>query len=87
MKAGMMSGFVKWQVRAGYTIATVNARLATVKLYSSMAFRAGAIDAKDAARIVLVKGYSYTDGQHLDEKREAKGEAARKGHKKAKPSS
>lgn len=76
---GLVEGFVKWQLRAGHAISTVNRRLATVRSYAKLATKAGVIDAQTHAMIRLVSGYAGKEARHIDEKREV----TRVGHKKA----
>ena len=40
---GIVEGFVQWQLGEGYAIASVNARLSTVKVYAQMAVKAATI--------------------------------------------
>lgn len=40
---GLVEGFVKWLLRAGYSIASVNNRLSAIKVYARLATKAGVI--------------------------------------------
>ena len=82
---GLITGFVHWMLNSGYSIASINRRLSTVKKYAGLAFQAGAIDATEHALIRQVKGYTHKEGQHIDEKREDTGVETRVGSKKADP--
>jgi len=79
MTWGLIEGFVAWQIREGFSIASTNARLSTVKSYAALAVKAGSIDRQEGTLIGSVKGYSRNEGLNLDEKREV----TRVGHKKA----
>jgi integrase len=66
---GIIEGFVQWQLGEGYAIATVNARLSTVKVYATMAVKANVIAREEGMLIQTVKGYSRASGQNVDEQR------------------
>lgn len=66
---GIVEGFVQWQLRQGYAITSVNARLTTVRLYAQMAVKAGAVDRQEGLLIQSVKGFSRQGGANVDEKR------------------
>ena len=76
---GIVEGFVKWQLRQGHAVASVNRRLSTVKVYARLAARAGAIDAQELALIRTVAGYGQKEAKRVDERRTV----TRIGHKKA----
>ena len=76
---GLIEGFVAWQIQEGFSIASTNARLSTVKSYAALAVKAGSIDRQEGTLIGAVKGYSRNEGLNLDEKREV----TRVGNKKA----
>jgi integrase len=80
---GLVEGFVRWQLQAGYAVASVNVRLATVKTFTRLALKAGALDSTEYALIATVKGYGHKESKHIDESRQAAGIATRKGNKKA----
>lgn len=91
---GLVAGFARWLLRQGYAMASVNARLSTVKRYASLAASAGTLDRTEYALIAQVKGYSLKDGKNLDEIRRAEGIPTRRTtrratqaaqHKKAQP--
>ena len=66
---GWVSGFIKWQLNAGYAIGTINRRLSTVKTYAKLASQAGAIDDAQARLISAVTGYGHKEGKNQDQKR------------------
>lgn len=76
---GLVEGFVRWMVLAGYAIGSVNVRLSTIKRYCSLATKAGTLSADDMGLIRLVQGYKHKEGVHVDEGRVV----TRVGHKKA----
>ncbi len=76
---GLVDGFVRWMLVEGYAIASVNARLSTVKVYCKLAARAGTLSPAEYALIRLVSGYRHAEGRHIDQRRTV----TRKGDKKA----
>jgi integrase len=82
---GLAAAFVRWQLRQGYAVSTVNVRLSTVKTYAKLALKAGTLDATEYALIRAVEGYSRKEAKRLDEGREAAGMPTRNGRKKADP--
>ncbi len=66
---GLVEAFVKWMLREGYAVASVNVRLSTVKTYARLAFQAGAISAEAYALIRAVQGYSQREKRRLDQQR------------------
>jgi integrase len=76
---GLVAGFVRWMLAAGYAVGTVNRHLATVRKYCHLAAQAGAIAPAEAALIRTVQGYGGKDAKRVDERRET----TRKGAKKA----
>ncbi len=79
MTAGLVKGFVQWQLAKGYAVASVNSRLATIKTYCKLAVDASTLAPHQLARIMLVKGYRHVEGRNLDRQREV----SRIGTKKA----
>ncbi|GHO72986.1 hypothetical protein KSD_07570 [Ktedonobacter sp. SOSP1-85] len=67
---GLVEAFVHWQEQQGYSIGSINVRLATVKTYCTLAHKAGVIEQTAYASIRLVKGFSHKEGVHLNKKRE-----------------
>lgn len=78
---GLVAGFVRWLLAAGYAIGTINRRLVTVKVYCKLAAQAGVLDVAEAALIRTVQGYGGKDAQRVDERRDR----TRRGAKKAQP--
>lgn len=66
---GLVSGFVKWQLKEGYAIGSINVRLATVKTYAKLAMQAQVIDPTTYAEITTVTGYRHAEGRNLDKTR------------------
>jgi integrase len=64
---GLVEGFVKWLLQQGYSIASVNNRLAAVKVYTRLAAKAGIIPATEHALIREVRGYGLTEGKRVDD--------------------
>jgi integrase len=63
---GMVKGFAAWMLTQGYAMASVNARLATVRLYASWAAQAGVLSSEMVILIKGVKGYAHRDAHNLD---------------------
>lgn len=78
---GVVEGFVRWQLRQGYAVGSVNVRLSTIRVYAGLAAKAGAIEAGEAVLIAAVQGYSHKEGRRIDQRREV----SRVGRKKARP--
>lgn len=53
---GLVERFVQWQLAQGYSVGSVNVRLATVRTYAELAHQAGVIDGQEARLIQSVKG-------------------------------
>lgn len=80
---GLVAGFVRWMLERGYSIASCNRKLSTVRVYAKLAAQAKVIDATEATLIRGVAGYGGTEGKRQDEKRTGAGQATRNGNKKA----
>ena len=76
---GLVAGFVQWQLQRGYTTASINRALSTVKQYAKLATQAGILTPADLALIKTVSGYGHKEAQRVNERRET----TRKGEKKA----
>lgn len=80
MSYGIVSAFQQWQLKNGYSIGSINVRIATIKTYCELAHQAGYISDKEAIAIKGIKGISLKEGRNIDEVREDQ----RIGKKKAK---
>lgn len=69
MSHGIVKAFVPWQLNEGYALGSVNARLATVKVYIGLAHDAGDINTDEYLRIKNLKGYGFKEAKRVDEKR------------------
>lgn len=67
---GLIRHFVKWLLEQGYSVATVNNRLAAVKVYAQLATLAGVIDPGEYQRIKGVSGYGRTEAKRIDDRRD-----------------
>jgi integrase len=76
---GLVEGFRNWMIAQGDAVGSVNVRLSTVKSYTKLAAKAGAVSAEQSALIQTVSGYSRREAQYLDERRDT----TRRGDKKA----
>lgn len=81
MTWGLVDGYVQWMLRNGYTKATVNRRLATVRVYAELAAQGGVIDDRELRLIQTVKGVGGRRGREIDNKRAV----TRVSNKKAEP--
>ncbi len=72
---GLVLAYREWMMQLEYSIATVNRRLATVKVYASLG------DSYDSD-IATVRGFGHKAGRNRDEKRAERGLATRIGSKK-----
>src|SRR6266481_5066110 len=54
--AGLLEAFIAWQKLQGYSIGTINIRLATVKAYCHLAYDVGMLDMDTHMHIQGVKG-------------------------------
>ena len=66
---GLVEAFVKWQLKEGYAVSSVNVRLSTIKTYARLAFQAGILQAEDYATIRAVQGYSQREKRRIDAQR------------------
>lgn len=76
---GLVEGFTRWALRRGYSIASINRALSTVRTYAQLAAKSGAVSDADLRLIRTVRGYGRAEGKRVDERRET----ARRGAKKA----
>lgn len=67
---GLVSGFVRWQLREGYAVGSINVRLSTIKRYVQLAHAAGAISADEHLKIRSVQGYARRQAKRVDAQRE-----------------
>src|SRR5258708_6681674 len=83
---GLVEAFQRWELQEGYSIASINARLNTVRMYCTLAMQAGFVSAEARALIYTVRQINATEGRNIDEKRVERGISTRKeGSKKAEP--
>jgi integrase len=87
IEPGHIEGFIEWQRRQSFAVRAINVRLSTVRQYCTLAFKAGVIPSDVYTRIKAVKGYSYSEGIHIDEARTLQGIPTRQGRKKPEPTS
>lgn len=66
---GIVEVFKIQLLEYGYSIATVNNRLSTIRVYAGLASKAAAIPASDLTLIKAVAGYGVTEGKRVDERR------------------
>ncbi len=75
---GLVDGFVRWQLNAGYAVPSVNVRLSTIKTYAKLAMKAGTLMSAEFAQISAVEGYSHKEEGRLDRERAKKRVGAKK---------
>lgn len=81
---GLVAAFVQWLLKAGASTATINRKLAAVKVYAALAAESGAIDGTDAAKIAKrIHGYTGKAARNVDRERTAAGAPTRQSTKKA----
>src|SRR6266700_1571505 len=81
ISAGLLEAFIEWQKIAGYSIGTINVRLASIKAYCHLAYEVGILDIDAHTHIQGVKGIQRKQARNIDESRER----PRRGYKKASP--
>jgi len=74
---GLVSGFLRWQLKKGYSVGSVNVRLSTVQTYTRLAAKAGHLPTKGDHD----DPHDLGPGRNIDERREV----SRVGHKKVEP--
>ncbi|HET8852100.1 MAG TPA: hypothetical protein VFN02_06210, partial [Ktedonobacteraceae bacterium] len=79
VRAGLLEAFIEWQKLAGYSIGTINVRLATIKAYCHLAYDVGILDTDTHTHIAGVKGIARKQARNIDARRER----VRVGYKKA----
>jgi integrase len=67
---GLVEAFKKQQLLEGYSIASINAHVSTIKLYAKLAKNAGKLSSEEYSYIRDVSIYSHKDGRNVDVKRE-----------------
>ena len=67
---GLVDGFVKWQLREGYAIHSINVRLSSVKTYAQLAMQSGTLSTETYALIATVHGYTQNEGLRVNQKRD-----------------
>lgn len=82
---GLIAAFVRWLLRQGYAVGTVNVHLSTLKTYARLAMKAGSVEPGQYALIRAVEGYSRKEARKLDEARQLDEVPTRAGAKKAEP--
>lgn len=83
MTHGLVAGFAEWMLQHGYSMASINRKLSTVRVYAKLAGDAKVIDTDETTLIRGVRGYGGKEGKRVDERRKEAGQATRTGHKKA----
>jgi integrase len=78
---GLVEAYVKWQLRQGYAIPSINVRLSSIKTYARLAMQVGTLTPQEYALIRAVQGYTFREQARIDQRRPVK----RIGLKKAEP--
>src|SRR6266567_3825252 len=79
IRAGLLEAFIEWQKLQGYSIGTINVRLATIKAYCHLAYEVGILDIDTHTHIQGVKGIQRKQARNIDARRPV----SRVGYKKA----
>jgi integrase len=79
IRAGLLEAFIEWQKLQGYSIGTINVRLATLKAYCHLAYEVGILDIDTHTHIQGVKGIQRKQARNIDARRPI----SRVGYKKA----
>lgn len=66
---GIISGFQQWQLLQGYSIGSVNVRMATIRAYCDLANQAEYISQDEIVKIRGIKNIGRKSGRNVDEKR------------------
>ena len=80
---GIVEGFKQWQLQQGFSIGTINVRLATIRAYCGLAAKAAVIDEPTYRLIAGVKSIARRAGRNIDEGRQEAGKMTRRSTKKA----
>jgi len=75
---GLVGAFLQWQGLNGYSVGSINRRLATVKTYAELALQAGALTIEAYSMVQTVKGYSQKEKANFDTQRRASGVETRR---------
>lgn len=78
---GLAEAFIKWQIKQGYALTSINVRLSTIKSYARLAMQAGTLNPQEYALIRSVQGYSVKEQRRIDQRRKQR----RLGPKKEEP--
>src|SRR2546423_979685 len=70
ISAGLLEAFIEWQKIAGYSIGTINVRLASIKAYCHLAYEVGILDIDAHTHIQGVKGIQRKQARNIDARRE-----------------
>ena len=66
---GIVEAWRSALLQEGYSVATVNNRLSTIRVYAGLASKAGAVPVDELTLLKAVGGYGATEGKRLDERR------------------
>ena len=66
---GIVEAWKQSLLQEGYSVATVNNRLSTIRVYAGLASKAGAVPVDELTLLKAVGGYGATEGKRLDERR------------------
>ncbi|HEY3291995.1 MAG TPA: tyrosine-type recombinase/integrase [Anaerolineae bacterium] len=78
MTRDLVAGFVQWQLRTGFAVASCNVRLSTVRTYARLAMQVGMIDLTEFNAIKAVTGYNAKEQKRIDISRDIKRVGAKK---------
>src|SRR5712691_305688 len=78
IRAGLLEAFIEWQKLQGYSIGTINVRLATLKAYCHLAYEVGIIGIDTHTHIQGVKGIQRKQARNIDARRDVSRVGAKK---------
>jgi len=67
---GLVEAFVKWQMKQGYALTSINVRLSTIKTYARLAMQSAILSPQAYALIRSVQGYTLKEQRRVDQRRE-----------------
>jgi len=78
---GTVVAFMRWLLKRGYSISTINHALSTIRVYVGLAMASGNVDVDSLAKIRSIRGYSQRDTRTFNVRRKQ----SRRSNKKATP--
>jgi len=70
MTHGIVEGFKNWMFSNGFSVSSINNKLATVRIYAKLAKKTGHITIEEHIAIQEVRGFAHKSTKKINEKRE-----------------